>query len=307
VRMRNSAESKSAEVRTVNEETRREAIAVLKNRYSCRRFLDKPIPDAVLDDILEVGLNAATGGNLQPVSVVMVRDPERKRKIREYCGQGFIEQADTLLVYLIDFYRIKRWSQVQKAPFGKHLSFNDFIISLEDVMCMAQSMESAANLHGVGNVYIGTVNARYAQMKEVLDLPELTIPVLMLCLGYPDDKGLGRKKLARGVVVHQETYRRLSDDEVKKHIVVDKYDNWMQSLEGEILEKYKDSFFQVTKAVHGEEYAREVVAAIDEQKGINRAQYRLGHHYNPVRLAALNEEVFRFYREQGFAFIPSDG
>jgi len=26
-----------------------------------------------------------------------------------------------------------------------------------------------------------------------------------------------------------------------------------------------------------------------------------------VRLAALNEEVFRFYREQGFAFIPSDG
>lgn len=288
----------------MTDNARKEALQILKNRYSCRRFLDKPIPQDVLDDILEVGLNAASGGNLQPVSIVMVRDAERKRSIRELCHQGFIEQADTLLVFLLDYYRLKRWSEVQKAPFGRQNAFLDFIIGLEDVMCVAQSIESAANLHGIGNVYIGTVNAVYDELKELLDLPELTLPVLMTCLGYPDDKGLGRKKLAREVLVHEETYRRLSDDEVRQYIVNDKYDNWLQHLEGEVLEKYKQHFYEVTAAVNGKEWAEQVVEKIEEQQGINRAQYRFGWHYNPIRHQQLNEKLFRFLKEQGFNFWP---
>ncbi len=287
----------------MDKKARKQAIEALKNRHSSRRFLEKPIPDEVLDDILEVGLNAATGGNLQPVSIVTVRDSNRKEKITELCGQGFIETADTLLIFILDYYRLKRWSEVQKAPFGKQNSFVDFIISMEDVMCVAQSIESACNLYGIGNVYIGTVNYNYEELKDLLDLPELTIPVLMLCVGYSDDEGLGRKKLAREVVVHEETYKPISDEEVEKHIVEDKYDSWMMSLKGERLQEFQEQFYEVTKAVHDEEYARDVSESIAEQKGINRAQYRLGHHYNPVELQKLNEMIYEFYREQGFNFL----
>lgn len=280
------------------------ALTVLKNRYSHRKFIDKPLEDEVLNEILDVGLHAAAGGNLQPISIIMIREPERKKYLREICGQGFIEAADTLLVFTVDYYRLKRWTEVQKAPFGREHAFRDFIVAIEDVMCMAQSIECAANLLGVGNVYIGTVNAHYDEIKEYLDLPELTVPILMTCLGYSDDKGMGRKKLAKEIVVHEERYRRLSDEEIKTKIVNDKYDNWLQKLEGEVLEKYLAHFEEVTTAVNGAEWAAEVVAKIKEQGGINRAQYRFGWHYNPIRLRGYNQKMFEFIRKQGFKFLP---
>ncbi len=282
----------------------KQALTVLKNRYSHRKFIDKPLEDEVLDEILDVGLAAASGGNLQPVSIIKVKDIDRKTEISKLCNQGFIKDADTLLVFVIDYFRMKQWAIVEKAPFGREHAFRDFIIAIEDAMCMAQSIECAANLLGVGNVYIGTVNARYEEMKEILDLPELTVPILISCLGYADDKGMNRIKLKKEVVVHEETYKKLSDEDVKREICEYKYDNWLQKLEGEVLDKYIKHFNDVATKVNGEEWAKKVTDKIIDQGGINRAQYRFGWHYNPLVQRSYNEKIFKFYKDQGFKFLP---
>ena len=285
------------------------SLNLLKNRYSCRQFSSRRIEDDVLNEILQVGIRAASGGNLQPVTVIMIRDQSKKDKIRELCWQGFIADADTLLVYLLDYHRLNSWATVQQAPFGKQYSFTDFVISMEDVMCVAQSIECAATLLGVGSVYIGTVNYVYDELKELLNLPPLTIPVVMSCLGYSKSdneeihlQGHLRRKLSQEVVVHNESYQPISDETVKEEIVASKYQNWLQKMSGEVLEKYKAELFEVAKDVNGEEYAAEVVKRIEEQQGINRAQFRLGYHYNPVRLREHNKNVLRFYKQQGFDF-----
>ncbi len=286
-----------------------EALNVLKNRYSCRQFKPEHIADDVLNEIIEVGINAASGGNLQPVSIVMVRDPDRKEAIKNLCKQGFIGDADVLFIYLVDYYRLERWTQVQKAPFGRQNAFTDFIIAMEDVMCVAQSIECAATLLDVGSVYIGTVNYYYEQLQEILNLPKMTIPVLMSCHGYPLNQhdeghlqGHLRKKFGADVIVHDEMYQTMSDEDVKNLIVEGKYLNWLQPLQGEALERYKKNLYEVAKDVNGEDYALEVVARIEEQQGINRAQFRLGHHYNPVRQRGRNAPMFEFFRKQGFNF-----
>jgi FMN reductase [NAD(P)H] len=292
---------------------RQEAINVLKGRYSCRDFSDKEIDADVLNEILQVGVAAASGGNLQPVSVIKIRDKDKKKRIRELCKQGFIEKADTLLLFVLDYQRIKRWADVEVAPFGRQNSFVDFIIALEDVMCMAQSIECAATLLGVGSVYIGTVNYVYEELKDLLDLPELTIPVLMTCLGIPktDDseahlQGHLSKKLGRDIIIHEEKYKQLSDEEVKEKIVSEKYDDWRLDLEGEVLDKYLKELYEVAKEINGEEWAIEVSESILKSKGINRAQFRLGHHYNPVRLRSYNSKLIEFYKKQGFNFWTVD-
>ncbi len=286
------------------DQIQKEALTVLKNRYSHRKFIDKPLEDEVLNEILEVGLAAASGGNLQPVSIIKVQGTEKKNQISKICNQGFIKDADTLLVFIADYYRMKQWAMVEKAPFGREQAFRDFIIAIEDVMCMAQSIECAANLLGVGNVYIGTVNAKYDEMKELLNLPKLTIPLLITCLGYSDDKGMNRVKLEKDVVIHEESYQTLSDEEVKERVVDYKYNNWIQKLEGEALDKYLKHFEEVALEVNGEEWASKVVAKIKEQGGINRAQYRFGWHYNPLVQRSYNDKIFKFYKDQGFKFLP---
>jgi len=285
----------------------------LKSRYSCRSFSKEKIEDKTLDQILDVGLAAASGGNLQPFSIIKVRNQDKKNKIKELCRQGFIAEADTLLIFVLDYHRLLKWAEVEVAPFGRHNSFVDFIIALEDVMCVAQSIEIAATILNIGSVYIGTVNYVYDELKELLKLPKMTIPVLMTSLGKPDTtdknkhlKGHLSKKLSEDVIVHEESYKKLTDKEVKEKIVADKYDNWKLELAGEVLDKYKDELFGIAKEVNGEEWAKKVVEKIDNQKGINRAQFRLGHHYNPIKLRELNKKIFDFYKKQGFNFWTVD-
>lgn len=53
-----------------------EALHVLKNRRSVRKYSSQPVPDALLDQILEAGLYAPSGMNTQCCLMVAVRDPE---------------------------------------------------------------------------------------------------------------------------------------------------------------------------------------------------------------------------------------
>ena len=48
-----------------------------------RRFRPDPIPDAVLQDILEAAIRAPNGGNAQPWHFLVIRDPDLRTKFAE--------------------------------------------------------------------------------------------------------------------------------------------------------------------------------------------------------------------------------
>jgi len=56
-----------------------ETIKLLIERASCRSFLDKKIPADVLQYILQSGTHAATGGNLQPYSIIKIEKQTTKK------------------------------------------------------------------------------------------------------------------------------------------------------------------------------------------------------------------------------------
>ena len=58
-----------------------EALRHMQDRQSVRNFADKPIPQEDLDEILKTALSAATAGNLQPVTIIVERDPERNKQL----------------------------------------------------------------------------------------------------------------------------------------------------------------------------------------------------------------------------------
>lgn len=279
-----------------------DAVEMLKNRRSCRSFSDTPMKDEDLDDILEVGINAASGGNTQPCTIIKIRDREKKAKLKELLGQDFIDKCDTVLVFLVDFYKQKRWCKLNKSPYGRHRSFLEFIISLEDVMCTAQSIECACTLKGVGSVYLGTPNLRYEEIKELLELPELTVPILAMCLGYPKNEGHINKKLNKNSVIFNEKYIDLSDEEIIKYYDEDKY----KDIKVNITDKNHnlvDKLYEITKNVENPDYAETVKKYVEENGYINAAQRLFGLHYNPIEMIGMNEWIWNFLKEQGFDFM----
>lgn len=66
---------------------------VMRTTPASRDYTDDDIPDEVLYDILEHARFAPNGGNRQAWRVIVVRDPERKRRISELYDLGMREYA----------------------------------------------------------------------------------------------------------------------------------------------------------------------------------------------------------------------
>lgn len=57
---------------------------ILESTGTCRFYRPDPVPDAVLARVLAAARYAPSGGNRQPVRLLAVRDPEKKRRLREW-------------------------------------------------------------------------------------------------------------------------------------------------------------------------------------------------------------------------------
>lgn len=72
---------------------------VVISRRSVRKFTDKPIPRAVLDDCLDMALLAPNSSNLQPWNFYVVRSPAKKAALVKAClSQNAASTAAELIV-----------------------------------------------------------------------------------------------------------------------------------------------------------------------------------------------------------------
>jgi len=63
----------------------------IETRRTCRRFLDKPVPKEIIEEILEKAMRSPSGGNLQPWRVYVVAGDVRDqivREVKEFISEG---------------------------------------------------------------------------------------------------------------------------------------------------------------------------------------------------------------------------
>ncbi len=279
----------------------RQALSHLQSRASCRAFRDDPIPDEVLEEILATGLRAASGGNLQPYSIIVVRDAERRRRLAEInYRQSFIAQAPVNLLIVLDFHKLERYARLQDAPFTAHRSFSHFLVGFMDAICCAQMMETAAWLLGIGTCYVGTVPAVAPEVVKLCSLPPRTFPLLLLAMGYPRSPLRTRPRLPRSLSVFEERYPALSDDEILEGFAA-KYgtegrslpsdparaERWLRALEEALLTTYRP------------EEVRRITSRVRQQGKVTEAQRYFGLHYHAARMPEVGRSTLRALRQQG--------
>jgi FMN reductase [NAD(P)H] len=272
-----------------------ETMKLLLNRASCRNFSDKKIPEDILDLILEAGTHAPTGGNLQPYSIIKIENKEAKVKLAKLCEQNFILKAPIDLLFCIDWHRIKRWAELEMAPFTATSSFRHFWISFQDTIISAQNISTAADALGLGSVYVGTIIDFVEEIRKMFELPEGVFPVVMLCIGYPLNKALPRKKLGPNIVVHSEKYHELPDEELLKA-----FDEKYPGVKVEATEERLKLIREVGEEVQGKEFAKKCIKKIKENGYINPAQRYFGLHYIASIMPKGNENYLKLMEESGF-------
>ncbi len=290
-----------------NFENAREALNQMKERYSCRAFSDEKVPEDILKEIIEVGLRAASGGNLQPYSIIVVKDEENKNLLYEACGeQKFIQEASVNLVFLMDWHKYDIYTKQKNAPFVAYKTFFHFLIAMQDIMCTAQSIETAAFLSGIGSCYVGSIIGESSLVKEKLNLPDKTYPVLVLSLGYPKNAAPAKiNKLSYDTVVFDEKYRDFADEDIFK-AYESKYEGRTTNLpqkdpyKSESLEKFKKALL----TSYSDEDAQKIFEKAVEDGFINETQRRFGLHYASHVMQEISKWAYEDMESMGI--FPND-
>lgn len=183
---------------------------------SIRSYTSQDIDDSLLNDLLTTGLRSSSSGNMQTWSVVVTRDPARKRQLYEaHRGQGMILEAPVVLTFCADVFRMREWIRVN----GSKQSFDDllgFLTGATDAVIAAQTICLAAESVGLGICYMGTTWWAADQLVELLELPQGVFPVTSVVMGYPAEDPPLRDRLPLELVVHREGYKQLADEEIHR-------------------------------------------------------------------------------------------
>ena len=110
----------------------------MKNRRTIRKYTTQDIPDALLNELLEVATRASNTGNMQLYSVVITRDKANKEKLAPaHFNQPMITTAPVVLTFCADANRFVKWAEQRDAMAGFD-NFQTFIASTIDAMLFAQ-------------------------------------------------------------------------------------------------------------------------------------------------------------------------
>lgn len=183
------------------------------SRRSCRNFRSVKISDKQLNDIIKQAIKAPTCGNMQLYSIVATQTPENLQKLSKYhYNQPAAVTAPLILTICADFKRFTQWCEINNAEAG-YDNFHSFITAMTDAIIIAQQIVTIAEQEGLGTCYLGTVTYNAKEISEMLELPELVVPVASIALGHPEAEGEKTDRLPVNAVLHREKYHQPTAEE----------------------------------------------------------------------------------------------
>lgn len=195
-------------------------IKSMQNHRSIRKYLDKDIPAEMLEAILASAQAMPTSINGQQLSIIVVKDKEKRAKIAEMTGnQKWIAEAPVFLVFVADFYKTGIAGEKNRKPQIIHESVEGTMVGTFDCGLAMGGAIVAAESMGLGIVPIGAIRKDPEGMIRLLNLPAHTFPVVGLVVGYPADPSAKKPRMPLQVFAHHETYQA---EKMKQ--AIDEYD-----------------------------------------------------------------------------------
>ena len=191
-------------------------IQQIHQHCSIRKYTPDPVPDSLLNKLLEAGIRASSSGNMQTYSIIVTRDQTlREQLYKAHMKQSMVLEAPLLLTFCADFHRMRRWLSISDAP-DNFDNFFSFMIAAIDAILVSQNVALAAESEGLGICYLGSTLSNCDQVGRILDLPVNVVPVVGFTLGYPDEDPAPRDRLPLEGLVHHETYHDYSDEQISE-------------------------------------------------------------------------------------------
>lgn len=155
-----------------------ELIEIIKSRRSIRRFKSKPVPNNLIDAILEAGRWAPSGLNNQPWRFIVVLKPELINKISEHTKyKSIVSAAPALIVVFLD----------NTAGYDRTKDLQAIGACIQNMLLMSHSL-------GLGSCWLGEILNKREKVERLLEVPKSYELMAVLAIGYPDESGESDRK-----------------------------------------------------------------------------------------------------------------
>ena len=271
---------------------------IMMKRRSVRIFKDQEIPDSLIEQLLDVANQAPSGGNIQPLSIILVRSSEGRKKLAELAGgQPWVSHAPLSMIFCLDFCRVKKWAEMSQTDFRGEQALNHFLIAYADLMVAAQNVVIFAESLGLGSVYIGSIQHEIDETRNFFEIPEHVLPLMVLSIGYPKSIPQNIPKLKKEVIVHHERYRKPEENEIRRAFD-EKYGAIDQNVE-KYLEK---AFVEALEAdkLEMSDYMKRVKKEMKQLDIQNNAQFLFKIRYPTKVMVRMNQRIKESFKNAGF-------
>ena len=153
---------------------------------------------------------------MQFYSIIVTKDESLKKELYQaHMQQRMVLEAPVVLTICADQARLNQWFELNSAKY----QCNNLIWlfrGLIDACLVAQNIALASEALGLGICYMGSTLMGSDKIINILDLPNLVIPVTSLVIGYPDENPPLVNRLPLEGVVHSEKYQSYSNEQINQ-------------------------------------------------------------------------------------------
>ncbi len=167
----------------------------IRGRRSVRRYVSKLVERELIEKVVDAGRWAPSSGNTQPVEVVVVTDPEKRRIMADVSGYAkYLKDAPVALVVCVNLSRARsRYGELGVSYFAPM-----------DASAAIQNMMLAAHALGLGTCWDSIFDKM--KVKELINLPENLEPFAIIALGYPAENPNPPPRRPLNEILHWENY-----------------------------------------------------------------------------------------------------
>jgi nitroreductase len=151
-----------------------DAMEAILSRRSIRSYTDEPVPEELIEELLEAGMSAPSASNEQPWHFIIIND------------RAILDQIPRFHPYS-SMLRKASWAICVCGDLDLDLMGGYWV---QDCSAATQNILVAAQARGLGAVWLGVypVEGRVKAVQKLLGLPEQIMPLCLISLGYPAEK-----------------------------------------------------------------------------------------------------------------------
>ncbi|MGG1571941.1 oxygen-insensitive NADPH nitroreductase [Fictibacillus sp. NRS-1165] len=185
-----------------------ETIKNILSHRSIRRFKEEPIPEEVIETLVQCAQAASTSSYQQVYSIIGVEEQSLKDKLAELAGnQSYVAQNGYFFVFCLDYHRHQLMAEMTGGNVDATIQSKEgFMVGMIDVALASQNLAVAAESLGLGIVYIGGIRNNLPEVSDLLRCPDHVVPLFGMAVGYPDASPGLKPRLPQEAVFHKNQY-----------------------------------------------------------------------------------------------------